>query len=107
MTPLGTIAARDSPILAASDQFTIDVRGRGGHGAAPHTTVDAIVETAAVIQGLQTIILRNLDPLETSVVTCGTIHRGYGHNIITDHVEITGTCRSFKPGVQEMIKTRM
>jgi len=107
MNPLGTIAATDGPIMAASDMFTIDVRGRGGHGAAPHTTVDAIVETAAVIQGLQTIVSRNLDPLETGVVTCGTVNGGYGYNIIADHVEITGTCRSFKPAVQEMIKTRM
>lgn len=105
--PLGTIAATEGPILAASDRFTIDVRGKGGHGAAPHTTVDAIVETASVIQGLQTIISRNLDPLETGVVTCGTVKGGYGYNIIADHVEITGTCRSFKPAVQEMIKTRM
>jgi amidohydrolase len=71
------------------------------------TTVDAIVETAAVIQGLQTIVSRNLDPLETGVVTCGTVNGGYGYNIIADHVEITGTCRSFKPAVQEMIKTQM
>jgi len=105
--PLGTIAATEGPIMAASDRFTIDVRGKGGHGAAPHTTVDAIVETASVIQGLQTIISRNLDPLETGVVTCGTVKGGYGYNIIADHVEITGTCRSFKPAVQEMIKTRM
>ncbi len=57
----------------------------------PSTTLDAIVETAAVIQGLQTIVSRNLDPLETGVVTCGTVNGGYGYNIIADHVEITGT----------------
>jgi amidohydrolase len=107
LNPLGTIAATEGPILAASDKFVIDVRGKGGHGAAPHTTVDAIVEAAAVIQGLQTIVSRNLDPLETGVVTCGTVGGGYGYNIIADHVEITGTCRTFKPAIQEMIKTRM
>ena len=107
MNPLGTIAATEGPIMAASDQFVIDVRGRGGHGAAPHATVDAIVEAAAVIQGLQTIVSRNLDPLETGVVTCGTVRGGYGHNIIADRVEITGTCRSFKPEVREMMRARM
>ena len=64
MNPLGTIAATEGPIMAASDQFVIDVRGKGGHGAAPHATVDAIVEAAAVIQGLQMIVSRNLDPLD-------------------------------------------
>jgi amidohydrolase len=107
MNPLGTIAAMKGPIMAASDQFVIDVRGRGGHGAAPHTTVNAIVEAAAVIQGLQTVVSRNLDPLETGIVTCGTVRGGYRYNIIADHVKITGTCRSFKPAVREMIKTRI
>ncbi|KAL3822597.1 hypothetical protein ACHAXA_006382 [Cyclostephanos tholiformis] len=107
MNPLGTISATEGPIMAASDKFVIDVRGAGGHGAAPHTTVDAIVEAAAVIQGLQTIVSRNLDPLETGVVTCGTVGGGYGYNIIADHVEITGTCRTFKPAIREMIEGRM
>ena len=93
--------------MAASDRFVINVRGKGGHGAAPQQTVDAIVEAATVITSLQTIVSRSTDPLESGVVTCGTVKGGYAYNIIADNVEICGTCRSFTPQVQEMIVTRM
>lgn len=93
--------------MAASDRFYITVKGSGGHGAAPHQTVDAIVETATLITSLQTIISRNKDPLQSGVLTCGTVNGGYGHNIIADEVKISGTCRSFTKNIQEMIKGRM
>lgn len=93
--------------MAASDRFQIVVKGQGGHGAMPHTTVDAVVEAASVITSLQTIISRNTAPLDSGVITCGLINGGYGYNIIADKVEITGTCRSFTKNVQEMIKKRM
>lgn len=73
----------------------------------PQGTVDAIVETAHLITALQTVVSRNKDPLESGVVTCGTIRGGYGYNIIADKVEISGTCRSFSPQTQELIKSRM
>eukprot|EP01040_Poterioochromonas_malhamensis_P011295 gene11295-12304_t len=107
VSPLGWVGCQEGPIMAASDKFTINVKGRGGHGAAPQFSVDAIVEAATVVTSLQTIISRNKDPLESGVLTCGTIKGGYGYNIIADQVEICGTCRSFTPQVQEMIKTRM
>ena len=93
--------------MAASDRFVINVKGKGGHGAAPQFAVDAIVDAATVVTSLQTIVSRNKHPLESGVGTCGTIKGGYGYNIIADEVEICGTCRSFTPQVQEMIKTRM
>lgn len=104
---LGSVCCSDGPVMAASDKFTIEVKGKGGHGAAPQGTVDAIVETAHLITALQTVVSRNKDPLESGVVTCGTIRGGYGYNIIADKVEISGTCRSFSPQTQELIKSRM
>lgn len=105
--PLGCIGCKVGPIMAASDKFIITVGGKGGHGALPQGTVDAIVEAAAVVTSLQTVISRNIDPLETGVVTCGIISGGYGYNVIADKVTITGTTRSFTPKVQNLIKSRM
>ena len=61
----------EGPIMAASDKFEIKVHGKGGHGAAPHQTIDAIVEAATLISSLQTIVSRNIDPLDAGVITCG------------------------------------
>lgn len=104
---VGGVECSEGPVMAASDRFEIDVRGKGGHGAMPEGTVDAIVEAAALVTSLQTIVSRNKSPLETGVVTCGMISGGYGYNIIADKVKITGTCRSFTPQTQELIKSRM
>ena len=81
--------------------------GKGGHGAAPQGTVDAIVEAASLVTAFQTIISRNKAPLESGVITCATIKGGHAYNIIADKVEICGTCRSFTPEVQELMKSRM
>ena len=83
----------DGPIMAASDFFNIRVQGKGGHGAAPGDTVDAVVEAAAVVTALQQVVSRNINPLDAGCITCGTIRGGYGYNIIADDVEITGTVR--------------
>jgi amidohydrolase len=104
---VGGVECSEGPVMAASDRFDISVRGKGGHGAMPAGTVDAIVEAAAVVTSLQTIVSRNKDPTQTGVVTCGQISGGYGYNIIADHVKITGTCRSFTAETQELIRTRM
>jgi amidohydrolase len=104
---LGNIGCSNGPVMAASDFFTINVGGKGGHGAVPHTTVDAIVEAASLVTSLQSVVSRSINPLESGVLTCGTINGGYGHNVIADKVVITGTCRSFTTETQEMIKTRM
>ena len=105
--PLGVLGVTNGPLMAASDRFYIDVHGKGGHGAAPQGTVDAIVEASHLITALQTVVSRNKAPLDDGVITCGTIKGGFGYNIIPDKVEICGTCRTFKPEVQELMKTRM
>ena len=93
--------------MAASDKFTIDVGGLGGHGAVPHQATDAIVSAATLVTSLQTIVSRNTDPLKAGVVSCCTIHGGSGYNIISDNVQITGTARSFTTEVQDNIIKRM
>lgn len=107
MGAMGIIECQGGPVMAASDRFDIDVKGKGGHGAAPQGTVDAIVEAAALVSALQTVVSRNKDPMENGVLTVATISGGYNYNIIADHVKLTGTCRSFTPEVQELIKKRM
>ena len=104
---LGVIQCSEGPVMAASDKFTVDVKGKGGHGAVPEGTVDAIVSASNVVGAFQTIISRNVSPLETGVVTVGTIQGGSGYNIIADTVSMTGTARSFQPEIQELIKGRM
>ena len=104
---LGRVGARKGPMMAASDKFEINVVGKGGHGAAPQSTVDAVVVAANVVTTLQSIVSRSKDPLDAGVLTCGTINGGFGYNIIADHVKITGTCRSFTRHTQDMQERRM
>lgn len=86
--------------MAASDRFIINVHGKGGHGAVPDGTQDAIVATAHLITMLQTVVSRNVSPLDSAVVTVGTVNAGYAYNVISDHTKITGTCRSFSVETQ-------
>ena len=104
---LGRVGARKGPMMAASDKFEINVLGKGGHGAAPQSTVDAVVVAANVVTTLQSVVSRSKDPLDAGVLTCGTINGGFGYNIIADSVKITGTCRSFTKHTQDTMERRM
>lgn len=105
--PVGTIALKEGELMAISDNFELTIQGRGGHGAAPHLTVDPIMVTAQVIQGLQHIISRKVNPAEPAVISVGTIHGGTTQNIIPDEVTITGTVRSINQTVREKIVQAM
>ena len=105
--PFGTIGVQDGPVMAAADKFTIKILGKGGHGAAPQGTVDATIVSSHVIQALQTIVSRNTNPLESTVVTIGQINGGYNFNIIADEVILKGTARAFTEKNRSLIKTRM
>jgi len=105
--PVGTIAARPGPVMAAADEFTCTVHGMGGHGAAPHQTVDPIVASAQIVSALQTVISRNVDPLETAVVSIGSVHGGTALNIIPPQVKMQGSIRTFSPEIQELVWKRM
>ncbi len=105
--PTGTIAITPGPVLANVDHFQIITRGQGGHGASPHQTKDPIVASAQIISALQTIVSRNVDPLETAVVTVGKIVGGRAFNIIPKEVFMEGTVRTFNEDVHRMIEKRV
>ncbi|MCH7521932.1 MAG: amidohydrolase [Candidatus Marinimicrobia bacterium] len=103
----GTIGVKAGPVMAAADRFTITVRGKGGHGAMPQGTVDAVIVAAQLVMSLQSIVSRNLNPLESGVVTVGQIHGGDNFNIIADEVTLTGTARAYREEDRQLIKSRI
>jgi len=105
--PYGEIGVKAGPIMAAADIFDITIKGIGGHGAAPQGTVDAIVTAANLIMNLQTIVSRNSDPLQSTVITIGKISGGHGFNIIADEVKLRGTVRAMTEENRLMVKSRM
>jgi amidohydrolase len=105
--PTGKIGVIKGPMMAQSDNFSLVVRGKGGHGAMPHTAVDPILAAAQIIMNCQTIVSRNVDPLKPCVVTFGTVHGGTTHNIIPEEVVLSGTVRTFDPPVQALAEKRL
>ncbi|MBB4015717.1 hippurate hydrolase [Chelatococcus caeni] len=103
----GRFAVIDGPAMAAVDKALVTVCGKGGHGAAPHETVDPVVASAHVITALQSIVARNVDPLDAGVVTVGAIHGGSASNVIPDSVEMKLTLRSFRPEVRALLEARV
>ena len=104
---LGEVGVKDGPVLAAADMFDIKVKGIGGHGAAPQGTVDTVVVSSHLIQALQTIVSRNTNPLDSTVITVGKINGGHNFNIIADEVSLSGTARSYTEENRVLIKQRM
>lgn len=103
----GHIGCVTGPAMAAVDQATITVHGKGGHGAAPHETVDPVVASAHIITALQTVVARNLNPLDAGVVSVGAIHGGEASNVIPDSVALKLTVRSFRPEVRALLQERI
>lgn len=105
--PVGSVDVTPGPVMAAAEKWTCVVRGQGGHGALPHQTVDPIVTAAHAVVALQTIVSRNVSPLETAVVTVGAIHGGDAFNVIPAQVELTGTIRTYEPSARETAVRRL
>ena len=105
--PVGRIATRAGPLMAAYDVFEAVLEGRGCHAAMPHLGTDPVVAAAQLITAWQTIVSRGLHPLDGGVVSVTQIHAGESWNIIPDRLTLRGTVRSFKPKVQERIERRM
>ncbi|MCG9760481.1 MULTISPECIES: amidohydrolase [Pseudoalteromonas] len=99
--PAGKVAIAPGYALANVDSVDIIVKGKGGHGAYPHTTIDPVVLASRIVLGLQTITSREISPLEPSVITVGSIHGGSKHNIISNEVKLQLTLRSYNPDVRE------
>ena len=106
-TPSGQIKYRAGAALASADFCYITIHGKGGHGAAPHLSIDPVVVGAHVIVALQTIVARNLDPVETGVVTVGMMGAGEANNVIPDSAELRLTIRAFSPAVRDMLERRV
>ena len=103
----GEVGVKEGPILAAADVFSITIKGVGGHGAAPQGTVDAILVSAHLITALQSIVSRNTNPLESTVITIGQINGGHNFNVIADEIVLKGTARSYTEENRQLIKNRM
>jgi amidohydrolase len=102
-TPLafGKVTAMPGPFMAASDFFTLAITGRGGHGGLPHLADDTIAIGAQVVTNLQHVVARRVDPLERAVLSIGTFHAGDAPNVLPGRVEMSGTVRTFDPGLRE------
>ncbi|MEP0858829.1 M20 family metallopeptidase [Trichocoleus sp. DQ-U1] len=105
--PLGTVGVRTGALMAATEGFRCTIQGKGGHGAIPHQTVDSILVSAHIVTALQTIVARNVSPLESAVVTVGELHAGKALNVIADTAFFTGTVRYFNPVLGELIPQRI
>jgi amidohydrolase len=104
--PIGTFAFTPGPFLAASETFSITLHGRGGHGAMPHLTVDPVISAAQLITGLQSIVSRQVNPLDSAVISVTSIHAGHTFNVIPNQVALQGTIRTFRPEVRQFILER-
>lgn len=105
--PEGTIHTRPLGIMASEDNFVIKIKGKGSHASSPHVGIDPLVTAAQIIVSLQTIVSRNVSPLNQAVISCTELHTDGVHNAIPSNVEILGDTRSFSTEVQELIETRM
>ncbi|WP_258960768.1 M20 metallopeptidase family protein [Paenibacillus aquistagni] len=104
---LGQIATREGAMMAAVDDFNLTIYGRGGHGGIPNACIDTVVIGAAIVQQLQSIVSRNVSPLEPAVITVGSIQAGSTQNVIADRAVLKGTIRSFNPEVRELLRARL
>jgi amidohydrolase len=105
--PYGQIQATPGPTMASSSVFTLTVHGRGGHGAAPHKSIDPILAAAHIVTALQSIVSRNIDPLESAVVTIGEFNAGTTFNVIPERATLKGTVRSYDQATHRHVYRRI
>ena len=105
--PFGKVATKAGPIMAAADAFEMEIRGSGGHGAMPHLAADPVVIAAQVVTALQTIVSREVDPVEPAVLTVGEIGAGTAFNIIPQKARLGGTVRTLNSDLRERMPGRM
>jgi amidohydrolase len=105
--PLGTVGVRSGALMAAVECFRCTILGKGGHGAMPDQTIDSIVVSAQIVNALQTIVARNINPIDSAVVTVGQLHAGTALNVIADTARMSGTVRYFNPALESFIGKRI
>jgi hippurate hydrolase len=105
--PVGSFALRPGPLMAASDRIYITIHGKGGHAAKPHCCIDPLLAGAHVVTALQSIVSRNVDPLESGVVSICMFHAGDTQNVIPATAKLTGTARSLQPHIRDLLEKRI
>jgi amidohydrolase len=104
--PLGWIGITEGPMMSASETFQVWITGKGGHGGMPHEAIDPIVAAAGIINALQSVVSREIPPLDSGVITVSTIHGGEAHNVIPEEVTLSGTIRSFTEETRDLLLKR-
>ena len=104
---VGVVSSRVGPMLAAADEIEITISGRGGHAAMPHTCTDPVVCAAAMIQALQSLVSRDTDPLDSSVISITQMEAGDAFNVIPDQVRLGGTVRTLKARTRDLLEERI
>ncbi|GHU08887.1 amidohydrolase [Betaproteobacteria bacterium] len=105
--PAGQFAVHGGAVMAGTDRFDIRITGRGGHAAMPHLLVDPVLAGAALVQAVQSIASRTIDPTESAVVSITRFRAGETYNVVPEVAELAGTCRAFSPAVRERIQARL
>jgi amidohydrolase len=105
--PVGQFALRPGPIMAAADHLTIDIEGKGGHAARPQLSVDTVLVGAQIINAIQSIVSRNVDPLESAVISITMFHAGNTDNVIPQTAQLRGTARTLSPAVRDLLEKRL
>ncbi len=104
--PVGWMAATPGPYMAASEIFQMRLTGRGGHGAMPHQSVDPLLASAHIVTSLQSIVSRNVSPLQAAVLSFTSLRAGETHNVIPSYADLQGTIRTYEPAVRERVLER-
>lgn len=105
--PLGMVGIKEGPLMAGKDDFVLEIQGKGGHGGLPESCVDPIVAACGVVNALQTVISRNISPLDAAVLSVCSIHGGTEENLIVDRVRLTGSLRTMGEQVRQRALERM
>jgi hippurate hydrolase len=105
--PVGDFALRPGPLMAAADRLTIEIEGRGGHAARPHFAIDTVLVGAQIINQIQSIVARNVDPLQAAVISICLFQAGSTDNVIPQTALLRGTARSLTPAVQDLLEKRL
>ncbi len=105
--PVGAFAIRPGAMLASADHITIHVEGKGGHAAKPHGAVDTVLVASQIVVAVQSIVARNVDPVESAVVSICTFNAGFANNVIPQTAELTGTVRTLNPAMRDLVEARL
>jgi amidohydrolase len=104
---VGTFAVKPGPLMAAADRIRIDIEGVGGHAARPHKAIDTVLVGCAIVSALQHIVSRNVDPIESAVISIPVFQAGHADNVIPQTAHLRGTARSFSPQVRDQLEKRI